>query len=447
MAKDHTEYYLPDGFSTAGLIYRSIRYYFRSSIEAININMARFGDSYTAVFPGNRLVIVTRDAGFINHVLRENHTNYHKSEFTSDRAGRLFGNGLLFSNGDYWLRQRRLIQPGFHSRRLQGLYDIVAGTVDECLTTFPTGDNIDIYPLVHQVAFEIALRSLFDVELPPGMMVELSSLFHDLQKFFVMEVKRPLRKLTYPLTGAEKLSKRRSENLRGLIRDIVRRRRIDPGTYNDLLDMLLSARYEDTGQPMDEDQVIDEVLVLLFAGHETTANTLSWTLGMIASQPAVLERLKENVEGTDANGSVRNEYINAVINESMRLRPAAWMTDRVALSDDRYGPYSYPKGTIILSFFYGLHRHKDHWEDADAFRPERFLDENGKMKKPAAYFPFGAGPRMCIGNNFAMAEMSIFLRAFIRKFSIDPTGQTPAMMPLMTLRPDKMILKIKRRGA
>jgi len=447
MAKDHTGYHIPKGFSATGLIYRSIRYYFRNSIKGVTINMARFGDTYSAIFPGNRLVIVTRDAGFVNYVLRENHTNYHKSEFTSDKAARLFGNGLLFSNGDYWLRQRRLIQPGFHSKRLQGLYDIVAGTVDEYLTTFPTGDNVDIYPLVHQLAFEIAIRSLFNVELPPGMMVELSTLFHGLQEFFVKEVNRPLRKLTYPLTGADRLAKRRSENLRGLIRDIIRRRRIDPGTYNDLLDMLLSARYEDTGLPMDEDPIIDEVLVLLFAGHETTANTLSWMLGLIASQPSVLKKLQEEVEGIDANGSIRNEYINAVINESMRLRPAAWMTDRVALKDDRYGPYSYPKGTIILSFFYGLHRHKDHWEDGEAFRPERFLDENGKMKKPTAYFPFGAGPRMCIGNNFAMAEMSIFVQAFFRKFSIAPTGQVPVLMPLMTLRPDKVILKVMGRGA
>ena len=194
---------------------------------------------------------------------------------------------------------------------------------------------------------------------------------------------------------------------------------------------------------MSDDQIIDEVLVLMLAGHETTANTLSWLLSMVAKKPQVMESLRVVAETTGIYDSVKNDYINAVINESMRLRPAAFMTDRMALSDDRVGQWVYPKNTVILSFFYGVHRSKDHWEEPDAFMPERFLDDAGKLRKMPAFFPFGAGPRLCIGNNFAMAEMCFFLHAFFRHYTISSTGQEPVMRPLITLRPDKVVVNVR----
>lgn len=122
------------------------------------------------------------------------------------------------------------------------------------------------------------------------------------------------------------------------------------------------------------------------------------------------------------------------------------MTDRVAIMEDHYGPWAYPKGAVVLPFFYGLHRHKDHWQDGDAFLPERFIDGAGKLQKMPAFFPFGAGPRLCIGNNFAMAEMCLFVHAFFRAFTITAAGQTPVMLPLITLRPDKVVLHMQRKG-
>ena len=180
--------------------------------------------------------------------------------------------------------------------------------------------------------------------------------------------------------------------------------------------------------------------MILLAGHETTANTLSWMISLVSSQPKVQARLKTISETTDIYDSVRNDYINAVINESMRLRPAAFMTDRVAMTDDRYGPWSFPKGTVVLSFFYGLHRHEDHWQHADVFLPDRWLDDTGKLRKLPAFFPFGAGPRLCIGNNFAMAEMCFFVHAFFGRFSVASAGHMPNMLPLITLRPDKVLI-------
>jgi len=439
-----TNYSIPKGYNTTRLILRSLRYFRRNTIDAITINMEKFGDTYSVVFPGNRLIIITRDLSFVQHILRDNHTNYHKSKYMVDKIGTLFGNGLLFSSGSYWLQQRRLIQPGFHMKKLQGLYSIMVESVGMSLTSFPVGEAIDVYPPIHRLAFNIILRSLFDIDLSFETMQEISSLFNSMQEFVIKDMNRPLRRLTYIFTHQDKVNIRRRDRMRAIMHNIIDQRRKDTRTYNDLLDMLLNARYEDTGEGMTDDQIIDEVQVLMVAGHETTANTLSWLLSMVAKEPSVMERLRVVAETTDIYDSVRNDYINAVINESMRLRPAAFMTDRMALSDDGVGQWTYPRDTVILSFFYGVHRSRDHWENPEAFMPERFLDGNGKLKKMPAFFPFGAGPRLCIGNNFAMAEMCFFLHAFFRHFTISSTGREPVMRPLITLRPGKVVLNVSR---
>jgi len=265
-----------------------------------------------------------------------------------------------------------------------------------------------------------------------------------MQDFVVKDMNHPFQGLTYIFTHQDKINWRRRDRMRGIIRDIIIQRQQDTRTYNDLLDMLLNVRYEDTGEAMAEDQIIDEVLVLLLAGHETTANTLCWLLSQVAGEKEILDKLRSISESTNIYDAMRNDYLNAVINESMRLRPAAFMTDRMALSDDGHGQWTYPKGTAIIPFFYGVHRSTDHWENPEEFLPERFLDQAGKLKKMPAFFPFGAGPRLCIGNNFAMAEMCFFLHAFFRQFTITSTGQTPIMLPLITLRPDKVVLNLRR---
>jgi cytochrome P450 len=196
---------------------------------------------------------------------------------------------------------------------------------------------------------------------------------------------------------------------------------------------------------MSEDQLIDEILVLLFAGHETTANALSWLLYLVAGHPEVAKKLKSIVAEININECPRNAYINAVISEGMRLYPAAWMTDRVTQKDDQFGDYCFPKGTIIIPFFYGLHRNKKFWANGSIFDPERFVSgDPDKVKKLKNFFPFGTGPRMCIGNNFAITEMAYVLHLFMASYDIFPAGNVPGMWPLITLRPRNLLLKVKR---
>ena len=190
------KYSIPKGYSTTSLILRSLRYFRRNTVKGITMNMEKFGDTYSAVFPGNRLIIITQDLSFIQHTLRDNHTNYHKSKFMVDKIGKMFGNGLLFSSGSYWLQQRRLIQPGFHMKKLQGLYSIVVERVEASLAAFPVGEAVNIYPPIHQLAFSIILRSLFDIDLPRETMQEISALFNSMQEFVIKDMNRPLRHLT-----------------------------------------------------------------------------------------------------------------------------------------------------------------------------------------------------------------------------------------------------------
>ena len=434
------KYKLPNGYSLLQVLLKTGDF-LKSPVNFVMQSMEKFGDSYSAVLPGNRQIMWTRNPDFIDHVLRVNQKKYKKSEFSIGRAADFFGKGLVFAEGDYWRRQRRLVQPGFHRQKLMGLFGIMIKTIKESLAEIPVGKPIDIYPFMSNLSFKVLVNSLFDISLSQDLIDELNQLFNELQVFLMDESNRPYKKLFYPFNGAEKKQYAKSERLRTIMRGIIKERRASNGNFTDILDTLLNSKYEDTGEHMNEDQIIDELFVLLFAGFETTSNTLSWLLYLLADNKEVKEKLIASIEGTNINETAQNEYLKATIHEAMRLYPAAWLSERVALEDDILGDYSFPADTHIFIFFYGLHRNKKLWDTPNAFRPERFL-KDGKNIKRKGFFPFGVGPRKCIGNHFALAELMFFVHAFFEKFDVETTGQMPEMNPLLTLQPDKVMLKI-----
>ncbi len=318
-------------------------------------------------------------------------------------------------------------------------------SIDVYLLEFPIGKNIDIHPLAQQLSFNILIQSLFDIKLPYQTMEEMRQIFTELQDFLIKDVNQPLHRFFYPITGTENAKFKKAKRLREILLEIILKRKKSKKQYDDLLDMLLNSKYEDTGETMSNEQIVDEVLILIFAGHETTANTLSWLLYLLSTNKETTQKLTDSFHDSTIHECLNNEYLKATINEAMRLYPAAWMTERVAIEDDKFEDYSFPKNTIIIPFFFGLHRDKNLWNKELNFVPERFLINN-KVTKLKNYFPFGAGPRMCIGNNFAIAEMSFFIFSFLKKFKIEATGQIPEMKPLITLRPDNVILNIKRNN-
>lgn len=442
MAIENKKYNLPVGYSFFQTALKSVEF-LNNPIKFISKSMDAYSDTYTASLKRNKKIIITQNPDFINYILKENHKNYKKSKLSTESAVRFFGKGLLFSNGDYWLRQRRLIQPAFHKEKLQSLNNIIIKSIDDFLITFPTGERIDICPVIHRLSFNILIKSLFDINLSSQIMDEISQIFSDLLGFLIKDTNQPFRRLLYPITGEKNDTLIKAKRLREIIGEIVRERKAENKNYFDLLDMLLNSKYEDTGASLSEEQIIDELVIIIFAGHETTANTLSWLLYLLSSNIEKLQKLTASLNSISVLESVNNEYVKASISEAMRLYPAAWMTERVAIGDDQFGEFSFPRNTIIIPFFFGLHRNKNLWDEELQFKPERFISDP-KIFKSKNYFPFGAGPRMCIGNNFAMTEMSFFLYLFLNKFEIKATGQIPEMKPLITLRPSEIILSIKK---
>ena len=433
----------PEGYSLFQVLLKT-NDFLKQPVHFVQKSMDKFGDSYGVNLPRGRKLIWTRDPKFIDYVLRVNQRNFTKSEFATGRAADFFGNGLVFSKGDYWRRQRRLIQPGFHRQKLLGLYGIVIKTIEEFLAEIPTDKAIDIYPIMSHLSFTVLVNSLFDISLSKELLTELNQLFNELQAFIMDEANKPYKKLFYPINGVEKKQYTKSKRLRAILGDIIKKRKSSSNTYTDILDMLLHSTYEDNGEVMTEEQMIDELLVLLFAGFETSSNVMSWLLYLLAVNKTSKEKLVQSLKGTDIYESGKNEYLKATINEGLRLYPAAWMTERVSIEADTFEGVDIPKDTHVMSFFYGVHRNKKYWDHPDAFQPERFL-KDGALIKSKAFFPFGVGPRMCIGNHFALAEITFFIHAFFEKFDIEATDQVPKMNPLLTLQPDKIIVKIKQR--
>lgn len=435
-------YNLPEGYSLLQSFARTLKQV-RDPIGSMVESMDKFNGTYT-VNLGTRLLIATQDPAFIDYVLKTNHKNYFKSTILTEQLGRFLGRGLLTSNGEYWLKQRRLIQPGFHIEKIRALYAIIEQTVDHFLSAFPTG-QVDVYPLMNNLAFEIVINTLFNIKVPAGTRNELSRFITDTQDFVIKDIRQPHKSWWFQVSGEVRENVKKAEGARNIIRAIIRTRKESGQKFDDLLDMLLDARYEDSGLPMEESQVVDEILILLIAGHETTANALSWSLYLLANHRVELEKLREATHGLSAEQSVTNDELNCVVNESMRLYPPAWISDRVALHDDRYEAFTFPKDTILILFYYGLHRDRKYWEEPAAFKPDRFMQYRIMKEKPRAYYPFGAGPRLCIGNNFALAEMNLFLHAMVHRFDILPSSVVPAIKPLITLRPDRVLLEIRKR--
>ncbi len=442
MTTKKKKYNIPKGFSLLQTTLKTPEF-LKHPLNFITENMKNYGGTYSSSLGGSTLIL-TQDPAFISYVLKENQRNYQKAGFAVERAIKYIGNGLVFSDGDYWRRQRRLIQPSFHRQKIVDLGANVLKTIQDNLVDFPEGKQVDISPIVHELALKILIKSLFDIKISTETMNRFSTGFSAAQDFLIKDINNPLRRFLYPINGKEKKMMAVVDEIRGIFLDIIQERKKRKGEFSDMLDMLLNSRYEDNGESMTEAQIIDELMVFISAGHETTANTLSWILYLLAANPESQEKLYQLASEKPVESLAMDVYMQAVIQEGMRLYTTTWSTQRVAIEDDSFGEYSYPKGTVIVPFFFGLHRTEKLWENALQFRPERFIAD-GKLAKYKHYFPFGAGPRMCIGNHFALMEMAYFLGEFVKTFKIKSTGQLPETEAAITMSADKVVLEIVKR--
>jgi len=387
-----------------------------------------YGDIYQVYAPQRQTyTYVISHPEYIKHVLARNYKNYIKG-IGIERVRILLGNGIMASEGEFWKKQRRMIQPAFHRRaigKLSGLMSACNTTLlQQWLAKAERGDIINVSEDTSQVTLEIVLKALFGEDLD------------DFQRRggnpFVVVKDDPARNLEFA---------RKFRALGGLVLDIVNERRKTGRRGLDILSMLIEARDEQTGEPMADKHLVNEVLTLIVAGHETTASALNWTWYLLSQHPAVQDQLHQELERELGGHTPSMEdlsklpYTHQIMDEALRLYPPGWLLTRRALGEDEIGGYYVVPKTDIFLCPYIVHRHPDFWTEPEAFKPERFEPERSKERHRYAYFPFAAGPRRCIGDFFAMTEMQMHLAIIAQRLRLVRADDKPiAMEPEVNLR-------------
>ena len=409
-------------------------------------NFDAYGDYFKVSLGPKTAVLFTRNAGFAKHILQGNHKNYHKSELQTHSLGKYIGKGLLTANGAFWLKQRRLIQPAFHKKNLLLLLDIMYDEIRSNLKVIKEDEAIAVFPIMNDLAFNVVAKSLFSYKDQDNVTRRLQFITEAVQEMIIKEVRQPFKRWWYVVNGSVKRTKALSNEARGIVDSFINTRKVKEKSFNDLLDMLLETRYED-GSAMPQEQLIDEILILFIAGYETTSNALTFTIHLLAQHPDLQEKVYNEVLAANFDDLMERiqqlPYTKQCIEEAMRLYPPAYFTDRKAIATDTYEGITLRKNEKVLLSIYEMHRHEAYWEEPETFNPDRFHSSR-KKEYSAHYFPFGAGPRMCIGNNFAMYEMILTISELIKNYRVT-TNDPITLKPLITLKPGAAKFKFTKR--
>jgi len=419
-------------------------------IPVIDEAIEKYGDTYYTRIIGGVKIIMSREPHIAQQVLQRGNKKYQKSELQTESLGKYVGLGLLTANGDYWLRQRRLIQPGFHKAKLASLVEIMDSEIksfmNELEDRVKKDATVDINNAMMELTLRVVSKSLFSTGIDTEEILEIGLAINKLQQHIIKEVRLPWLNWYRDLIGTTRKAKKMAREVRGMLQDVIDTRKNQSDTqFNDLLDMLMHSKYEDNGASMNSTQVLDEAIILYVAGYETTANTLAWALHALREYPSVAAQLEKEVEQVNTSFTMEQlmqpDYNGQVIEETMRKYPAAWILDRVAIEDDEIDGVEIKKGDLVGLYVFGTHRNPNVWTDPERFDPDRFAIKNKKNIESYAFFPFGGGPRMCIGYHFAMIEMKIALIEFLKRFKLpSKTGQEPDYLPLITLKPASNIV-------
>ena len=371
---------------------------------------------------------VSRDPAFFKQVLVTNNKNYKKGS-SSKMLNPVLGNGLVTSEGDFWLRQRRLVQPAFHRERLQELFVTMGQiTMDflEEMETFRGKKAVDIDAKMMGITADIALKTLFG-NISNEDKMQIYHQVNRTQRYLVTRVRRPYRIPLMMVNGERSRFKTDLSYFNKLVFEFIHQRHDMVEKPNDLLQLLLDSLDEETGAQMNDQQIRDEAITMFAAGHETSATGLSWLLLELARQPEIVACIRKEAEIFDTvptfDQLLKLSYTRQVIEEGMRLYPPAWTMTRESLDVDEVDGQIIPKGISVFMSIYELHRNPNIWQNPLVFDPENFSAENVKNRAKFNYLPFGAGPRLCIGQQFAMMEMQLILASLIKRFEfeIDPS--------------------------
>jgi len=377
----------------------------------------------------------------IEYVLATNNRNFIKSRsLRSPFFHRLVGNGLVTSEGDFWRRQRRLAQPAFHRDRVNAYSEVMVNYTERMLGAWREGEVRDIHREMMRLTMEIVVRTLFNADVSGDADQVGATLQLMVKPFASQATLQWILDNRLPTPGHRRFFSA-VQSIDEIVYRIIGQRRASGQDQGDLLSMLLQAQDED-GSRMTDKQLRDEVMTLFLAGHETTALALSWTWYLLARHPQVEAKLAAELEevlggrAPTAADLPRLRYTEMILKESMRLYPPAYGVGREALKDCEIGGYLVPAGTQLFMFQWVVHRDERYFDHPEAFRPERWADDLAARLPKYAYFPFGGGPRVCIGSSFAMMEAVLLLATIAQRFRFALVPEhSVTLLPAMSLRP------------
>jgi cytochrome P450 len=435
------------------LFFGCLREFRRNQLDFLRDLQRTHGD-YVRIptVPGYDIYLLA-DPAAVEHVLVKNYKNYRKPEFLREPVRLLLGNGLFSSEGDFWLRQRRLAQPAFLRGAIVRLAAPMTAAVERLTSTWqaaPDGQTLDIVSEMMRLVLEIAGATLFGADVATGA----DAVGRAERDIFTLVRHKMNNPLSAPLWVPTRLN-RAYRAAKGVLDDVVfrvieSRHRSGPAA-NDLLDLLLAARDAESGTGMSDAQLRDEVLTLLFAGHDTTASGLSWAWYLLARHPEIQEAVHDEAAQLAGRAPTAEDLphlplATAVFQEALRLYPPAPGLARRAVEPDEIQGRPVPAKAILMPSQWVIHRHRDYWDEPDRFRPERFLPDQVQERPKFAYFPFGGGPRACIGNTFALIEGALVLAGLCQRFALRPADDREVELDTtFVLRPKGAVNLVVRK--
>jgi len=425
---------------------------FKSDPLAFGLTIARnYGDIAYYRF-GPLRVYQLNHPDLVRQVLFEQPEKFHKPRLVRRAFRPIAGNGLLTSDGDLWKQQRKLIQPAFHHRQLATYADVMVRHTLRRIDSFAEGDVRDIASEMTKLTLDIVVSSLFGSELPQEAR-GIGDSMNAVRDAAAYRVNRPLHLPSWVPTRRHLREKRALAEVESVFRALISARRTSDDSRVDLLSMLLAAVDEDSGARMSDRQLRDEMMTLFLAGHETTATALTWTWYLLARHPEIDAKLHEELRQTlggrapEAADLPKLQYTERVIREAMRLFPPGPAFGREPIEDVTIGGYTVPAGGLVLINVYALHHDPRFFANPERFDPDRFGPGWEERISRYAYLPFGGGPRVCIGNGFAMMEARLILATMAQHFKLSLEGPdeiTPVQ--LVTLRPSGPVrMRLQKR--
>jgi len=414
---------------------------FRRDPTGLLMGLAQtYGDIVQFRF-GGRTAFLLNHPDFIQQVLVTEQSNFSKGP-TLHRMRVVLGHGLLTSEGDAHAQARRLVQPAFHHERIAVYAETMAAEAARTGDLWQEGAHFDVAQAMNHLTLRIVGRTLFGVDLS-GQIEKIASALDDL---FVLS--DPVHVLLAPLlawlpTPTARRFRQSRDFFDRLIYGLIDARQQNGPAQGDLLDMLLASVDAETGAPPSRQFIRDQALTLLLAGHETTANALAWCWHLLAAHPASEAQLHAELDRVLGEGRLPGmadlgnlPFTRSVFSESLRLYPPAWVIGRSAVDDCVIGGYSVPAGATLILSPWVTQRDRRYFANADEFRPERWLAEERNERPKFAFFPFGGGPRVCIGAQFAWTEGILLLASLARRWQLRPQSDSPiSLAPRVTLRP------------